>query len=266
MKNFRMKKGWYLYLLAMFVLVSCSKDSNNLFNSEQDANVSKAPVYDEELGLWVAPNFYDYDFTWVKSVKDLPVPEKKSGLKSIPAGRIVDKRDIILGKTDLRFIEAEADVPDGFVVTGIGARVNRSDDVRTLTLEYRYINNDGTMGARFRVMNQGNRAEPQRTPSETWYAVPDDYVVSGIGFRANSTDMRTQWTHYRKLDKTTLRLTGADNIEYSGCQPYRDPEQYYVPTDYHDIDLHRAVILGCGLRCIPGSDIATMRVTVGTLK
>ena len=262
-----MKK--FCYFLLLVSLIACSKKEDSNVSTEETSK-SASTFYDPKLGLWVASNFYDYEFTWIKSVEDLPDPNKvkqSNVMKalSLPQGRIVDSREIIVGQQDLSLIEAEATVPDGYVCTGIGARVDSSDDVRTLTLEYRYIYDDGTMGPRYRVMNSTLRAEPQYTPSETWFAVPDRAVVIGVGFRASSTDMRTQWTYYRYLNMSTIRLSGSYTIAYSGLQPYNNCERTYLPWE-HGIDMDRAVVLGCKLRCLAGSDIATLAVSVGMLK
>ena len=263
-----MKK--FYYFLLIISLIACTKKEESNVSSE-DVSKSTSVIYDSKLGLWVASNFYDYDFTWVKSVNDLPVPEKAFKSKtmkvmSIPQGRIVDIRTIYCGTNPYYpGLEAWADVPDGYVCTGIGARVNSSDNVKTLTLEYRYIYDNGTMGPRYRCWYAGSDAEIQYTPSETWYAAPDGAVVIGVGFRANSTDMKTQWTYYRYLNKSTIRLSGGYTLVQSGSQPSNNCEAIYMPWE-NGLDMDRAVITGVKLRCEGGSNITTLVVNVGMLK
>jgi len=264
----------FIIAAGFSILMSgCAKEETSSTNNEtsiySDADKitgNLTSVYDSTSKMYIAPNFNDEAFTWVDSVKNLPtVQSKRLRLKSLPMGRILESREVYCGSDPTYAgIESEVDVPDGYVCTGLGARINKRGDVRTLTLEYRYINDDGTLGPRYRVMNSGLSDEQQYTPSETWDCVPAGAVVVGMGFGANGTNMATQWTYYSYLDASTLRLKPGYSLKKFGTST--NCQAFYLPWE-QGLEMTRSVVLGCKLRCNSANNvITTLIATVGTLR
>lgn len=149
------------------------------------------------------------------------------------------------------------------VLTGIGARINGSDDYTTLALRGRRINADGTWGE---TVNYRFGSSPNHT-LEVWGEVPasstDFYGIVGIAVGQSGTeDVRTLRVYYRKLELTSsgIRATGATYLASFGANPYGALDASYVSTTDNQ------VFVGAGFRSIDaGEKTATMAAYLGTL-
>ncbi|MFD0998697.1 hypothetical protein ACFQ21_05235 [Ohtaekwangia kribbensis] len=230
-------------LIMLFAILGCSES-----DTASDQQVfSSTSVFDKDLGDYVATNFYDYEFQWVDAKNG-----RTEGLSA--------NQEIRLGIEPNSSLEADGALPAGTVLTGIGARVNSNRNVSTLTLEYRYLNADGTLGPRYRIQLG---TEPQYTPTEVWYAVPpDNKVITGVGFRARYNNMQTMWVYYRSViaqSDGTLLLSGLPQEVRVGVEPNYQCEVLYTPN-FGNTDNDKAIITGVGLRCDNNSNIATMKI------
>ncbi len=245
------KIGTIISLLTLFVIGSCS-DSDTPIKPE----VKKTSVYDEKLNDYIATNFYDYEFEWA-GIKNLD---------SLNEGRsegLSDSQEIRRGSLPNYSLESDGVLPSGNVLTGIGARVNSNNNVTTLTLEYRYLNSNGTLGPRYRIQYG---TEPQYTPTEVWYAVPpDNKVITGVGFRARYSNMQTMWVYYRTVTYSVspmtpgFTLTGLTQLVKVGAQSTAECEVSYTPN-FGENENDKAIITGVGLRCDDNSNITTMKI------
>jgi hypothetical protein len=149
------------------------------------------------------------------------------------------------------------------VLTGIGARINGSDDYTTLALRGRRINADGSWGE---TVNYRFGSSPNHT-LEVWGEVPasstDFYGIVGIGLGQGGTeDVRTLVVSYRKLELTSsgIRATGPTYQARFGANPYGVQDASYVSTTDNQ------VFVGAGFRSIDaGEKTATMAAYLGNL-
>jgi hypothetical protein len=149
------------------------------------------------------------------------------------------------------------------VLTGIGARINGSDDYTTLHLRGRRINANGSWGE---TVNYRFGSSPNHT-LEVWGEVPasstDFYGIVGIGLGQGGTeDVRTLVVSYRKLELTSagIRATGPTYQARFGANPYGVQDASYVSTTDNQ------VFVGAGFRSIDaGEKTATMAAYLGNL-
>lgn len=145
------------------------------------------------------------------------------------------------------------------VLTGIGARINGSDDYTTLALRGRRLNPDGTWGA---TADYRFGSSPNHT-LEAWGEVPSGYGITGIAIGQSGTeDVRTIVLYYRQLAVTSagVRATGPTYTARFGASPYGYTDASYVT--YND----NQVFVGAGFRSIDaGERTATMAARVGLL-
>lgn len=150
----------------------------------------------------------------------------------------------------------------GFLVlTGIGARINGSDDYTTLALRGRRINPNGTWGE---TVNYRFGSSPNHT-LEAWGEVPtgDNYGITGVAIGQSGTeDVRTLIVYYRKIELTSagVRATGPTYTLRFGSSPYGYTDVSFLT--YSDNE----VFVGAAFRSIDqGERTATMRAFVGYL-
>lgn len=149
------------------------------------------------------------------------------------------------------------------VLTGIGARIDGSDDYTTLHLRGRRINADGSWGE---TVTYRFGSSPNHT-LEVWGEVPssstDFYGIVGVGLGQSRTeDVRTLVIHYRKLELTAsgIRATGPTYQAYFGANPFGPLDVSYVTS------ADNQVFVGAGFRSIDaGEKTATMAAHIGTL-
>jgi hypothetical protein len=152
----------------------------------------------------------------------------------------------------------------GFLVlTGIGARVNGSDDYTTLHLRGRRIRADGSFGetVTYRFGSSPNHS------LEAWGEVPtsatDFYGIVGIGIGQSGTeDVRTLRISYRKLELTAagVRAVGPTYTSYFGANIYGSVDAQFITSADNE------VFVGAGFRAIDsGERTATMAAHIGTL-
>lgn len=149
------------------------------------------------------------------------------------------------------------------VLTGIGARINGSDDYTTLHLRGRRINPDGSWGE---TVTYRFGSSPNHT-LEAWGEVPysstDFYGIVGVGIGQSGTeDVRTLVIYYRKLELTAsgVRATGPMYQIRFGANPYGYTDASYIT--YADNE----VFVGAGFRSIDaGERTATMASYIGIL-
>jgi hypothetical protein len=145
------------------------------------------------------------------------------------------------------------------VLTGIGARINGSDDYTTLALRGRRLNTDGTWGA---TSDYRFGSSPNHT-LEVFGEVPSGYGITGIAVGQGGTeDVRTLVLYYRQLALTSagVRATGPTYTARFGANPYGYTDASYVT--YNDNE----VFVGAGFRSIDnGERTATMAARVGVL-
>ena len=148
------------------------------------------------------------------------------------------------------------------VLTGIGARINGSDDYSTLKLRGRRLNPDGTWGE---TVDYNFGSSPYHS-LEVWGEVPysetDFYGIVGVGVGQSGTeDVRTLRIYYRKLELTTsgIRATGPTYQLYFGANPYGYLDVSYLT--YADNE----VFVGAGFRSYDdGERTKTMAAYIGT--
>lgn len=145
------------------------------------------------------------------------------------------------------------------VLTGIGARINGSDDYTTLALRGRRLNADGTWGT---TTDYRFGSSPSHT-LEVWGEVPSGYGITGVALGQGGTeDVRTLVLYYRQLALTSagVRATGPTYTARFGANPYGYIDASYVT--YNDNE----VFVGAGFRSIDaGERTATMAARVGLL-
>lgn len=145
------------------------------------------------------------------------------------------------------------------VLTGIGARINGSDDYTTLALRGRRLNPDGTWGE---TVDYRFGSSPNHT-LEAWGEVPSSYGITGIAIGQSGTeDVRTLVIYYRQLSLTPsgVRATGPTYTARFGASPYGYTDASYVTNNDNE------VFVGAGFRSIDaGERTATMAARVGLL-
>jgi hypothetical protein len=160
------------------------------------------------------------------------------------------------------FLEVSGTTSSGcgyLVLTGIGARINGSDDYTTLALRGRRLNANGTWGE---TVDYRFGSSPYHS-LEVWGEVPANYGVTGIAIGQSGTeDVRTLVLYYRQLAVTALgvRATGPTYTARFGVSPYGYTDASYVTYNDHE------VFVGAGFRSIDnGERTATMAARVGQL-
>jgi hypothetical protein len=160
------------------------------------------------------------------------------------------------------FLEVSGTTSSGcgyLVLTGIGARINGSDDYTTLALRGRRLNRDGTMAE---TVDYRFGSSPNHT-LEAWGEVPAGYGITGIAIGQSGTeDVRTLVIYYRQIALTVagVRATGPTYTARFGANPYGYTDASYVT--YNDNE----VFVGAGFRSIDnGERTATMAARVGQL-
>lgn len=160
------------------------------------------------------------------------------------------------------FLEVSGTTSSGcgyLVLTGIGARINGSDDYTTLALRGRRLNADGTWAE---TVDYRFGSSPNHT-LEAWGEVPSGYGITGIAIGQSGTeDVRTIVLYYRQLTVTFagVRATGPTYTARFGASPYGYTDASYVT--YNDNE----VFVGAGFRSIDaGERTATMAARVGQL-
>jgi hypothetical protein len=148
----------------------------------------------------------------------------------------------------------------GFLVlTGIGARINGSDDYTTLALRGRRVYADGSFGE---TVDYRFGSSPSHT-LEAWGEVPAGYAVVGVGIGQSGTeDVRTLQIRYRKIELTVagVRMTGPTYSTWVGANPYGALDVSYTTANDNE------VFVGAGFRSIDaGEKTATMAAHVGLL-
>ncbi|HEX6371070.1 MAG TPA: hypothetical protein VF006_19285 [Longimicrobium sp.] len=160
------------------------------------------------------------------------------------------------------FLEVSGTTSSGcgyLVLTGIGARINGSDDYTTLALRGRRLNANGTWAE---TVDYRFGSSPNHT-LEAWGEVPAGYGITGIGIGQSGTeDVRTLKIYYRQLAVTFagVRATGPTYTAYFGANPYGYIDASYVTYNDHE------VFVGAGFRSIDnGERTATLAARVGQL-
>ncbi|HEV3050093.1 MAG TPA: hypothetical protein VGX50_07285, partial [Longimicrobium sp.] len=145
------------------------------------------------------------------------------------------------------------------VMTGIGARINGSDDYTTLALRGRRLNGNGTWGE---TVDYRFGSSPNHT-LEAWGEVPSGYAITGVAIGQSGTeDVRTLVLYYRQYALTVagVRATGPTYTARFGASPYGYTDASYVT--YNDNE----VFVGAGFRSIDnGERTATMAARLGVL-
>ncbi len=145
------------------------------------------------------------------------------------------------------------------VVTGLGARINGSDDYTTLALRGRRVNGDGSWGE---TVDYRFGSSPNHS-LEAFGEVPSGYAVTGVAIGQSGTeDVRTIVLSYRQVQLTAagVRMTGPTYTARFGASPYNYTDASFVT--YNDNE----VFVGAGFRSIDdGERTATMAAFVGVL-
>lgn len=148
----------------------------------------------------------------------------------------------------------------GFLVlTGIGARIDGSDDYTTLALRGRRVYADGSFGE---TVDYRFGSSPNHT-LEAWGEVPAGYAVVGVGIGQSGTeDVRTLQIRYRKIELTAsgVRMTGPTYSMWVGANPYGALDLSYTTANDNE------VFVGAGFRSVDaGERTVTMAAHVGLL-
>jgi len=145
------------------------------------------------------------------------------------------------------------------VVTGVGARINGSDDYTTLALRGRRVNADGSFGE---TVDYRFGSSPNHS-LEAWGEVPAGYAVVGVGVGQSGTeDVRTLQLRYRKIELTVagVRMTGPTYSMWVGANPYGALDVSYTTANDNE------VFVGTGFRSVDaGERTVTMAAYVGLL-
>ncbi len=166
------------------------------------------------------------------------------------------------GTEPYSFLEVSGTTSSGcgyLVLTGIGARINGSDDYTTLALRGRRLNPNGTWAE---TVDYRFGSSPYHS-LEAWGEVPSGYGITGVAIGQSGTeDVRTLVLYYRQLAVTSagVRATGPTYTARFGASPYGYTDASYVT--YNDNE----VFVGAGFRSIDaGERTATMAARVGLL-
>ncbi len=252
-----MKRLFYIIGLVLICsLFSCEKEQNIVQVNEDKKIQNSSDSNPEEIilvpinPLTGEPEVLNFDFAGV----DLG-PEN---IFKAVGGQIIDDQEIRLGTSPNHSLEVDGYLPAGYVLTGIGARA-KSGEITTLVLEGRYVNSDGTMGAR-KTLSFGS--DPYHG-LEVWYAVPNLYVITGFGARISDGNFTTMSLRYRKLN-SNLRLSDSYYTVKVGSEPEHSLEANFLPVNYN-LDVSRTVLTRVGMR-EASNNLTTLRVWASTLK
>ena len=176
-------------------------------------------------------------------------------------GQIIDDTEYRVGREPNNGLEVDGSLPAGYVLTGIGARAV-GNKITTLVLEGRLVNADGSLGNRATYRFGSDKDHSL----EVWYAVPDGYVITGVGARLDKGNVTTMRVTYRELG-SDLRLSTANPYKaYVGTEPRHSLEAEFLPSDYQPgLDLSRTVLTRVGMREY-ASNLTTLHVWASTLK
>lgn len=155
-------------------------------------------------------------------------------------------------------VEAFAQAPPGFVITGLGAR-GHEDNVTTIWLKVRPVLADGTLGAPEEIRGGW---EPD-AGLEAVIELPDGYVLTGFGARAAPEwDVKSMTVWGRPLNRDGS--LGAEKEFHGGIEPDRGPERMVKAPDgrvlvsagmnmsFNDINAVRADSAALVRRLAPG--------------
>jgi hypothetical protein len=252
-----MKKLFYIIGLALICfLFSCEKEQDIVPMNGDEKIQPSAEANPEEIiivpinPLTGEPEVQNFDF-------EDAVQDAENIFKAV-GGQIIDDQEIRLGSDPNHGLEVDGRLPAGYVLTGIGARVN-DGRITTLVMEGRYVNSDGTMGTR---MKYRFGTEPNHG-LEVWYSVPNQCVITGFGGRISDNNITTMHLRYRELN-SNLRLSDSYNTVKVGSAPNHSLEANFLPINY-SLDVSRIVLTRVGMR-EASSNLTTLHVWASTLR
>ena len=268
-----MKYNHFSSIIAAFsclLVLGCSEtdeltpqQDQTAFDIGKPASVEVYPVtFDPVTNTYTGTNFNEYEFEWVDELPDPNTLESSNGRQNValPGGQIKDVREVIIPTGGVSAYEQRAAAANyGYVVTGIGATINSSNNnYSSLVLEYRLLSSNGTLGSRKRIASGAN-LEP--TQLEAWYSVPEGAVVWGVGVNGKY-DVKNLVIRYKYVNSSARLGTSYYTVK-SGTDTNLNPSVDYLPDPASD--QANSVVLGLGLTATSGGT-TRMVVDVGTLK
>jgi len=131
----------------------------------------------------------------------------------------------------------------GYVLTGIGIASNH-DKVKTLHLERRYLNADGSMGTRY-LSKHGSK--PNDALENAFYSVPDGYVIVGLGGGIKDGDIKRLDVHYMEIGMVNGHPRLVGQVLTMSQRPDKPIEREVIPGNM-GYDINRSVITGVALK------------------
>ena len=258
-----MKTKISVCMVAFALLFGCNKEEEVYPSKEANEGDELIEsefidvVIDPETGEPVATNFDQYPATdWNE--------QKQSGPKNASiGGQIFHEFTQNLGTAPHNALEVYHNLPPGYALTGIGLRIS-NNNVTTMVIEQRFIKSDGSLGPRYRTYH----GTAPNHALEVWYAVPDRFLITGLGVRVGNGNVTTLLVHYKRISEHST----ANNVFLEdwglatrvGTAPNHALEIDFEVSDFNTF-LNRTVLTGIGFRC-NNDNITTMKVQMGYLR
>jgi hypothetical protein len=156
--------------------------------------------------------------------------------------------------------ERYVQLPHGYVMTGVGGRVDGNGNFTDMTIEGRELRTDGTLGGRERF------AHGRLNVYEAFAQTDGDYVIIGIGGRiSGGNNLTTLNIWYRRLDPATGQLVGEEFVKSFGTVINEQAnESSYKTSAPTAPELHKRLITGAGFTC-SNENLARVSVEVGVM-
>ncbi len=258
-----MKTKISLCLVVFTLLFGCNKE-DEVYPSQDSSEGGETTeaefvdvVIDPETGEPVATNFDLYPALDWSEKNDAALNSASIG------GQIIHEFSQNLGTAPNNALEVFHNLPPGYALTGIGLRIS-NDNVTTMVIEQRFINDNGSLGPRYRTYH-GTAPNHQL---EVWYAVPEGYLITGLGIRVNNGNVTTLRVYHQKIDESSttnnIVLDDFRRITSVGTAPTHPLEIDFETRLFTSIP-HRTVLTGIGFRC-NNDNITTLKAQLGYLQ
>lgn len=258
-----MKTKISLCVVAFTLLFACNQEDEvypaKEIVEESELNESEFidVIIDPVTGEPVATNFDQYPaFDW----KD----KTEGGLKNASVGgQIYHEFTRNLGTAPNNALEVYHNLPPGYAMTGIGLRIS-NNNVTTMVIEQRFIKADGSLGPRYKTYHG---TSPNHA-LEVWYAVPEGFLITGIGIRVGNGNVTTLRVYHQRIDESSTTnnviLNNIRRITTVGTAPTHALEIDFEVIDFNTFP-NKTVLTGIGFRC-NNDNITTMKVQMGYLR
>lgn len=165
------------------------------------------------------------------------------------------------GLDNFQSIERSYRLPEGYVLTGIGATAH-NDNIIYLRVQGRPVNSDGSLGPRQNFQD----GTIESSAPETWAEVDDEYVIIGFGGNVWRNNVNTLNVWYRRYNPKTKRLEGQVQIMSRGTNPNSGNNESFVRTEaVRGPDIDRLVLVGVGMNAY-NDNLNRVSALVGKLR